>query len=512
MAGANITPAVTVKILDENDNLIESATDEVTIAIENNPGEGTLSGTTTKAAVDGIATFNDLSIDKAGEGYKLKASSGSLTATISIGTKKGSTQDGIISFEDVSKDTTIKGSTPNSSSSTLTAAISDAFNITPGTASKLVLTTYPSEVEAGSWSAKYTVQRQDEHGNPVTEGETTVNLSSSSDGAEKKFSETSGGDSEVTSVTIPDGSSSKDFYYYDEKAGECTISVSAEGLEGDSQSLTVNAGEGASISKVSGDCQRGEVNTALANPFVIKVTDDQGNGISGVTVTWSITETPADATGQELSATSTTTDSDGEAESTLTLGDKAGLYKVEASSSGLSGSPIKFTATNGKSYFIKGGRFYAFSIPYRLIKGNAEVILAELGPYDPGIWRLFHYAGEYHEYPNTPDFSPGLGYWLINAEDKEIFVEGGEDVNSDITLTLEPGWNQIGCPFACSVSWDSIKNENSNLFDNNVVADVLWGYDIEVGEYVMCDEMDPWQGYWVYNSSESNINLIIPYQ
>jgi len=106
-------------------------------------------------------------------------------------------------------------------------------------ANKLVITVYPSSVTAGSWTGKYTVQRQDQLGNPATSGSTVVNLASTSTGANKKFSETSGG-SAVASVTIPDGSSMKDFYYYDDKAGAWAISVSAAGLTGDSKPLAVN--------------------------------------------------------------------------------------------------------------------------------------------------------------------------------------------------------------------------------------------------------------------------------
>ena len=56
--------------------------------------------------------------------------------------------------------------------------------------SKLVITVYPSSVTAASWSTKYTVQRQDHNGNPVTSGSTTVNLASTSTGTDKKFAET----------------------------------------------------------------------------------------------------------------------------------------------------------------------------------------------------------------------------------------------------------------------------------------------------------------------------------
>jgi hypothetical protein len=82
-AGATIVPAVTVEIQDATGNLATTATDTVTIAIQNNPGGGTLSGTLSKPAVGGIATLNDLSINYIGIGYTLSATSGSLTAATS---------------------------------------------------------------------------------------------------------------------------------------------------------------------------------------------------------------------------------------------------------------------------------------------------------------------------------------------------------------------------------------------------------------------------------------------
>jgi len=116
---------------------------------------------------------------------------------------------------------------------------SNSFDLNPASGNKLVITGYSSYVTAGSWTTVYTVQRQDQYGNPVTSGSTTVNLASTSTGAAKKFAETLGG-LPVTSVTIPDGSSAEGFYYYDESAGTWTISVSAADLTGDSKPLTVN--------------------------------------------------------------------------------------------------------------------------------------------------------------------------------------------------------------------------------------------------------------------------------
>jgi hypothetical protein len=72
---ASIAPAVKVRVEDTAGNLITTSSRNVSLAIANNAAGGTLSGTTTVAAVNGIATFNNLSINKAGTGYTLIASS-----------------------------------------------------------------------------------------------------------------------------------------------------------------------------------------------------------------------------------------------------------------------------------------------------------------------------------------------------------------------------------------------------------------------------------------------------
>src|SRR5262249_31213735 len=62
---------------------ITNASVPVTISLATNPTAATLSGTLTRTAVNGIATFNDLSIDKAGTGYRLAASASGVTGATS---------------------------------------------------------------------------------------------------------------------------------------------------------------------------------------------------------------------------------------------------------------------------------------------------------------------------------------------------------------------------------------------------------------------------------------------
>jgi hypothetical protein len=71
-AGLPITPAVVVTAEDGGNNTFTTFTGGITLAIGS--GTGTLSGTKTQSAVAGVATFNDLNIDKIANGYTLTAS------------------------------------------------------------------------------------------------------------------------------------------------------------------------------------------------------------------------------------------------------------------------------------------------------------------------------------------------------------------------------------------------------------------------------------------------------
>jgi uncharacterized repeat protein (TIGR03803 family) len=132
-AGSTISPAVTVKVEDQNGNVIAGNTSSVTLSIASGPG--TLGGTVTVAAVNGIATFNNLSITTAGS-YTIKASDGSLTT-----------------------------------------ATSSSFTVNPAAASKLAYQVQPSNVTSGSnITPAVTVDIEDQYGNVVTSNTSNVTL------------------------------------------------------------------------------------------------------------------------------------------------------------------------------------------------------------------------------------------------------------------------------------------------------------------------------------------------
>src|SRR5207244_3651493 len=78
-AGATITPPVQVAAFDASEHVVQGFTGTIGLALEPASNGGTLSGGTPINAVNGIATFPSLSVDKAGTGYTLRATASGLT-------------------------------------------------------------------------------------------------------------------------------------------------------------------------------------------------------------------------------------------------------------------------------------------------------------------------------------------------------------------------------------------------------------------------------------------------
>ena len=84
VAGVSISPALTVEVQDQYGNTVTTGGDSTaSVAVALSTGTGTLSGTTPVAAVAGVATFGDLSIELIGTDKELTFSSGSLTSAVS---------------------------------------------------------------------------------------------------------------------------------------------------------------------------------------------------------------------------------------------------------------------------------------------------------------------------------------------------------------------------------------------------------------------------------------------
>ena len=78
----NSATSILVDAEDSVGNLISTFNGNVTLSLGANPGGATLGGTLTVAAVNGVATFTPISINKAGIGYTFSAASAGLTTGV----------------------------------------------------------------------------------------------------------------------------------------------------------------------------------------------------------------------------------------------------------------------------------------------------------------------------------------------------------------------------------------------------------------------------------------------
>ena len=83
LMNASITPPVTVKALDDKGHEVAGYTGAITMSFDANPTGATLGGTLTVNALTGVATFPNLTVNKAGEGYRIKAVATGLTTAVS---------------------------------------------------------------------------------------------------------------------------------------------------------------------------------------------------------------------------------------------------------------------------------------------------------------------------------------------------------------------------------------------------------------------------------------------
>jgi hypothetical protein len=78
-----ISPAVQVALKDVNGTTVVNSTAAVNLSLYSDPGDTSLGGTTTVNAVNGIATFSNITVGALGNGYSLQAHSGNLVPATS---------------------------------------------------------------------------------------------------------------------------------------------------------------------------------------------------------------------------------------------------------------------------------------------------------------------------------------------------------------------------------------------------------------------------------------------
>jgi len=290
-AGAAFGP-VTITAIDAHGARAKSFSGDITLALAGGSPTASLSGALTATAVDGVATFANLKVNAAGNAFTLVASA-----------------------------------------ATLGNAASTPFNVTAGTARRLIFVDYPvSGGQSGVALGPVTVRAEDGAGNLVANfaDAVTLGLAENPPGAAVAGTATA---TSVTGVTTFTGIKLG-------KVGTYRFSATADGIPTVSGSqFNVTAGPAAAIALVKGDAQTAPALSPL-DTIVVRVTDLGGNPVSGAAVNFGVT-----AGGGALSVTGGISNVAGEVSTRWTLGPAAGTQTMTAASTGMSGSPITISAT-----------------------------------------------------------------------------------------------------------------------------------------------------------------------
>ncbi|OIR07181.1 hypothetical protein GALL_107700 [mine drainage metagenome] len=386
-AGGAITPAVTVAIEDRYGNTVKTNTSTVTLAIGNNPGGGSLSGTTSVAAVAGVATFSTLAIDKAGTGYTLAASDGALAG-----------------------------------------ATSSAFNITAGAAAKLVFVSQPSNTAAGSAiSPAVTVAIQDNNGNTVTTNTSTVTLAIGNNPGGGSLSGT-------VSVAAVAGVASFSTLAIDKAGTGYTLAASDGALAGASSSaFNILAG---AVTKLLFSIQPSNAagGAVISPPVTVQLNDAYGNVVTSSTGTVSLAIGSNPGAGI-LSGTLSVAANAGVATfSDLSINAAGSGYTLIASSAGLTGAisssfditssgmvcyTDNFSNLNNWSVGNQGGAFgnpVALSNRLRLTDASGDVsTYATLNKLFPAFGNKIVVQFTDYAYGGTDPGADGIGIILSDA-------------------------------------------------------------------------------------------------
>ena len=203
--------------------------------------------------------------------------------------------------------------------------------------------------------------------------------------------------SRPTAITDSSGAATTS-YTLSAKPGNYTITASSPGYANATFLVTATVGSPASLSISSGNLQKEPVASLLPVPLKVKIKDVKGNGISGMSVSFS------DAgVGGALSTPTTTTDSSGYASTSYTTGIRSGVVSITAAAAGLS-SVLKETVLAGppSSPTIYSGNMQTVKAGFPASKLSQVKVADQYGNPVPGISVSFDDGGVGGSFSSNP--------------------------------------------------------------------------------------------------------------
>jgi hypothetical protein len=531
VAGGTLSPPIQIELQDQNGNRLAGATSAVTLSLGGGPAGATLSGTTTVSAVNGVATFADLSIARAGSGYVLNAVAGGFTGatsgqfsvaagpasrlaflvspsspsagaafsppvqvavqdalgntvasdtravTVALGanpaggTLSGTTTvsavGGVATFPTLSIDRAGTGYTLAATASSLAPGISNTFDVRPGPAAQLVFSAQPATTTAGAALPEVRVTAMDAFGNVATGFSQTVTVALGTNPAGGTLSGT-------TSVPASGGVASFLNLSINRAGQGYTLSASASGVAAAASSpFDITPGAAARLA-FSVQPTTTTSSQPIAPPVKVQVQDALGNLVPSATST--VTIALASGPGGTLSGTRTVSASSGEATfGDLSIDRAGGGYSLSATASGLiAATSATFSITVGPAARL------VFSVqPQNVTAGSAISPAVQVEIQDSGGNRVTTSTA-----PITMALGANPGGGTL-AGTTTVNAAGGVATFSNLSI------NRSGAGYSLAASSGALAGAVSSLFDVAAGPPASVGFFVQPSSVVAGSTISP---------------------
>ncbi len=417
-AGAVLSPVVQIAAVDGQGNTATSFAGAVTLGLAVGPANATLSGTLTTNAVAGVASFGNLSLNRAAAGYQLVANATGLTGTFStlfdITAGAVSATTGVVDAAPTTAPS--DGTTPI----TITITVRDAHGnpVSGLAANQIVVAANPS---VGVAIAQPTAATD-------ADGQTTATARSTAGGTITFGARVSGVDLTDTaqvSFTSPPIDPAR-----------CQVSLAPSTIAANGQqqaTLTVT------------------LRNANGNPV-------GGNNPSSRTL--AVSATSGDAGAVLLVNSGAVTGPDGRFEASVTA-TVPGTHTLTLAIDGQSLASVVLTARLEFAATLPAGLRF-FGLPFAFDDPRPLNLLGDTG------YRLARFDADTQTYlpfsaaqDTAPAFAviPGRGFWA--RVDANLVADGlGEPVPQAVfEMPLQAGWNALANPYVTAMNWDLVRFE-----------------------------------------------------
>lgn len=141
-----------------------------------------------------------------------------------------------------------------------------------------------------------------------------------------------------------------------------------------------------------------------------------------------------------------------------------------------------------------------------------DVLDDDFGSPEDARWRVARWAPTLNRYEQLAELDrpiePGEAFWFISADGGTFDIDIAESTNPDSLppIILQPGFNQVGNPYAFRVAWDDVLAASDlDASEVGLPMEHLGGSD-----YQPVTVLEPWRGYFVENLTGGPDTLRVP--